>query len=285
LTPDDEPQPGGLPEPLTRRNTAGVVYARTTAVERELTDLLRLSPEDIVARTAVVAPGDVGYVSEESLVYLIRHFLRSDETAAFNKTASRLIDRYTVMVRKYLGTFGADAVAEGHSEITRRLFAMLLDFTTDRGDFLEVRFWTVLKTLCIKEFNRQLKERKRARQQLPLSVLPGQDAASRDHHERRSIRLTDSDERRLSSAPHEESVLEHEHSLHEEDLRRSALEQLEEPLRSVFMLRHYYGWPIEDRDPSVPTISRHFGKTPRTVHNWLKKAEHTLDKWRGGQHD
>jgi DNA-directed RNA polymerase specialized sigma24 family protein len=285
LTPDDEPQPAGLPAPLTRRNTAGGVYARTAAVERELMDLLTLSSEERAARTAVAEPGHPGYVSEESLVYLVRHYLRRDERTAFNDTAARLIDRYTAMVRKYLGTLGAEAVKEGHSEITQRLFAVLLDLTTDRADFLEVRFWMVLKTLCIKEFNRQLKERKRARQQLPLSVLPGQGPASQDPSEHLAIRLTDADERRLSSSPHEESLLEREQSLQDEDLRKAALEQLAEPLRSTFILRHYYGWPIEHRDPSVPSISRHFGKTPRTVQNWLKKAEETLETWRGGQDD
>ncbi len=278
LTPDDEPRLAGLPEPLTRRNSDGAVYARAPAVERELTDLLRLSREGAAARTALAEPDQLGYVSEESLVHLIRHYLRRDDTTALNDVAARLIHRYTAMVRRYLGTLGANAVEEGHSEITKWLFTALLDLTSDRADFLEVRFWTVLKTRCIKEFNRQLKERRRARQQVPLSVIPGQGTEPQEQSERSLVQMSADAERRLSSPSHEEALLE-------QDLRRAALEQLEEPFRSTFMLRHYYGWPIEHHDPAVRTISRHFGKTPRTVQNWLKKAERTLTQWRGGQHD
>jgi len=50
----------------------------------------------------------------------------------------------------------------------------------------------------------------------------------------------------------------------------------------VFVLRHYEGWPIEDKDPSVPTISRHFQRTPRTIRNWMREAENVLAAWRGG---
>lgn len=59
------------------------------------------------------------------------------------------------------------------------------------------------------------------------------------------------------------------------------LRALSEPYRAAFILRYYAGWPIQDRDPTVPTISRHFGKDPRTIRNWLAKAEEELERWRG----
>ena len=43
------------------------------------------------------------------------------------------------------------------------------------------------------------------------------------------------------------------------------------------------GWPVEDRDPNVPTISRYFGKTSRTIRNWLAQAEERLAAWRDGE--
>jgi len=69
----------------------------------------------------------------------------------------------------------------------------------------------------------------------------------------------------------------------EDDLIRDALSRIDEPFRSAFLLRHYFDWPVEDQDPAVRTISRHFGKDPRTIRNWLKKAEESLQTWRGEQ--
>jgi transposase-like protein len=35
----------------------------------------------------------------------------------------------------------------------------------------------------------------------------------------------------------------------------------------------------------VRTISRHFGVDPRTIRNWLHRADEALGQWRGEQHD
>jgi len=60
------------------------------------------------------------------------------------------------------------------------------------------------------------------------------------------------------------------------------LNSIEEPYRTVFVLRYYHGWPTEDDDPTVPTISRYFNKTPRTIRNYLRRADDALVAWRGG---
>ena len=45
-------------------------------------------------------------------------------------------------------------------------------------------------------------------------------------------------------------------------LIEAALHQLEEPIRSAYLLRHLGDWPIEDKNPTAQTISGHFGKNP-----------------------
>ena len=67
------------------------------------------------------------------------------------------------------------------------------------------------------------------------------------------------------------------------DLIRDALSRVKEPYRTAYLLRNYAGWPIEDQDPNVPTISRKFGVDPRTIRNWLKAVEDELQSWRGEQ--
>src|SRR5206468_1461828 len=67
------------------------------------------------------------------------------------------------------------------------------------------------------------------------------------------------------------------------DLLRDALSHVREPYRTAFLLRHVAEWPTEDQDPTVQTISKYFGKDPRTIRNWLQRAEEALQQWRGEQ--
>ena len=62
-------------------------------------------------------------------------------------------------------------------------------------------------------------------------------------------------------------------------LNDEALSLLEPNLREAFVLK-VEGCPIEDRDPNVMTISKHFGKTSRTIRNWIAEAEKQLAAWR-----
>jgi DNA-directed RNA polymerase specialized sigma24 family protein len=64
-----------------------------------------------------------------------------------------------------------------------------------------------------------------------------------------------------------------------------ALESLDEPLRTVFFLRYKYLMQVESIDPNEPTLSNHFDKTPRTIRNWLKKADEILKKKQGENHE
>jgi hypothetical protein len=49
------------------------------------------------------------------------------------------------------------------------------------------------------------------------------------------------------------------------------------------MLRHRDGMEIENKDPDVMTISKRFGRRPRTIRNWLRGAEEKLQELQGGQ--
>lgn len=67
-TPDEDQSSSGLPEPLTHRNSDGVVYVRAPAVERQISEILALPPERVAARVAVAESNSSDYLSEECLV-------------------------------------------------------------------------------------------------------------------------------------------------------------------------------------------------------------------------
>jgi RNA polymerase sigma factor (sigma-70 family) len=166
---------------------------------------------------------------------------------------------------------GTQAARDGYDDVIGGLFARILDLESDRGDFLQVRFWVVLKRLAIRAFKQQVTHRKRAQEEAPLTSLAGYDRDEDDPSGQSAQPLRDVETASTAATADIERY----------QLAQEALTRLEEPYRSAFLLRHYAGWPVEDEDPSVRTISRQFGKTPRTIRNWLNRAEDALQKWRG----
>lgn len=261
--------------PLTRRNADAVGYRREPAVERQIREALTLRPDQLRERVRIGDRESPGYLKEESLIYLIRHHRQTGELRLVNDISEALLRRCARLIDSRLNRLGGEAARDGYNDVVERLFAQVLDFESDRGDFLQVRFWVALERLAIRAFNEQLKQHKRVEDEVSLSSLAGHDR-DEDDAAGRNVR------------PHPDAeagtpTLGGEAAVERNDLIQDALSRLEEPYRSAFLLRHHAGWPIEDKDPSVRTISRHYGKDPRTVRNWLRRAKETLEQWRGEQ--
>jgi RNA polymerase sigma factor (sigma-70 family) len=190
-----------------------------------------------------------------------------------------LVRRCVGVINSHLWRLGGELARDGFNDVVEQLFERILDLNTDRGDFLQVRFWVVLDRLAGSAFNKQLSQYQEARKREPLTALPGYDRDDEDGA--RTARPVD--DAAVMSPAADEALDEDELLRERRDRIRDALGRLGEPLRTVFLLRHHAGWPIEDQDPTVRTISRHFGKTPRTIRNWLNQAEEILEKWRGEQ--
>ena len=253
-----------LPMPLTRRNKDGDVYQRLATVDRQIQDTLKLDPEELRKCLEVRDEASSYFLKEETLVYLIRHSRKVGDRQRANDLSTCLVNRCAKLIHGRLGILGADVRDDGYSEVVEELFARILDLESNRGDFLQVRFWVVLERLTIQAFRKLVKQSKSE----SSSAYDGEDTDSLVRMGRVVGAAT------ISHRSTESEVIEN-------SLIREALSQLEEPFRSAYILRHYSEWPIEDQDPTVQTISRHFGKTSRTIRNWLARAEKSLATWRG----
>lgn len=256
-------------EPLTRRNAAGQVLQRLPDVEDQIRDALALDAGQIGQRAAIAEESTPGYLKSEVLVYLVRRARRAGDLALLHDLTVAVLGRCTGVLRRRLGGLGAAALEEGSAAFAAQLFERLLD--GDRGDFLQVRFWVVVENMAISTFDRLVRERRHAGQTIPLSSIAGYDQAADDVESHQTA-----DAAQLVAAFDEDVVITN-------DLLRDALSRINEPYRTAYLLRHYAGWPIEDHDPTVPTISRKFGVDPRTTRNWLKRADNALQAWRGEQ--
>ena len=259
-----------LPEPLTRRNAHGYVYQRLATVDRQIQDIIRLDTEELQRRSVVRYETSPDFLREESLVYLIRHFHKAGNRKVVNDLSECLLTRCATYISGRLASLRADFRKEAYADVVLELFSRILNLHSDRGDYLQVRFWLALKRLAIQVFRKQLKLQQ---SHTPVTSPPGYDDSSSNMSTRSVVvrEPSTSASRSVETQAIEKSVI------------REALSQLEEPFRSAYLLRYYFEWPIEDQDPTAQTISRKFGKTPRTIRNWLARAEESLEAWRGGQ--
>ena len=56
---------------------------------------------------------------------------------------------------------------------------------------------------------------------------------------------------------------------------------LEPNVLDAFLLHHYWGVPIDSKEPDKHTLRKHFGVSEKTVRNWLRRAEEAFAKVRG----
>jgi hypothetical protein len=255
-----QPSPDNLIEPLTRCNLQGERYVRTPKVEQQIRGVLALGAGGVLARARIKDQPDVHFLQEETVAYLIRWAHRAADDDIANGLAAVLVQRCTRFLKSQLRALRPDKLEEAIAETVADLFELLVEPEgSDRGDFLQVRFWVVVKRLGLAAFGRAVEESKR--ELLTVAIEPT-GAASEDEEER-GLDIAD------PRTPAPDTRL----------LANEALAQLEPNIRQAFLMK-LEGWLVEDRDPSVPTISRYFGKTSRTIRNWLTQAEEQLAAWR-----
>jgi len=248
-------------QPLTRRNAEGTLYTRSPEVERQIAHALRLTPTAVITQAQLDDQGAADYLREEAIVYLIRAAQRRAHRAMVDALFTVLLRRCERLFRRRLGSLGAQTFDDAYSECVSALADDILDLDSDRGDFYQVRFWTALQRRAVSAFGRSAKGRERTEYTTPLLEEQPDD----DDSPNKGAILADTTISALDRAEY-----------------REGLNSIKEPYRTVFVLRHYHGWPTEDADPAVPTISRYFNKTPRTIRNYLRQADDALLAWRGG---
>ena len=258
-------------EPLTRTNTSGEVFKRSSAVERQLLDALSLSEEDLLVRANIDDSTVDGYLQEEALVYLIRTSVQRQNQVLFNELSEILLTRCRNQVRSR--TRSLERKEDAFNEAIRILFEKILA-PGNEGDFLQVRFRYALKRIAIDVFRQYYRDQTDDRDNLQPSSFRSQEETGENDWE--NIPATQDND--IATEDGFSSV-------EMEVLRREALQVLKEPIRTAVVLHYIKGWPIESNDPKEVTVSTSLGVTPRTILNWLKYAKKELMKWRGDHHE
>lgn len=260
--------------PLTkRRQKDGTLYQRPREIERQLAEALPLARDDLIQRAEIDDQSSAGYLKEECLVYLIRAHLETGDHQLVDRLVETLLRRCATRIASRLRSLAPEDADDAYQDVVEELFIRIFDLDGDRSDYLQVRFGSGLKALTVDVYKRYRNAAKRAKRQ-----------------ETRQARIADGDLVGIDpvTALPDLALLPDERYELIEAMNGAiprALAHLDEPIRSAFVMRHYWDWPVENQDPDIPTISRYFGKDPRTIRNWLVKARDELAAWREETND
>jgi DNA-directed RNA polymerase specialized sigma24 family protein len=238
--PDDIP-------PLTRNS-----YRRRPEALAQIRALLPLSRDEFLDR-ARIKEGELGFVEPEAIVFFIRRHRLDNDRRMSGTLLTVLRERCLPVLENGVRGFDAetrkDLIQEILEELIRRLTAK-----DDRGDFAQVRFWMFLKRIRLTACSRQ------------IDYLQGIE--------------------QLDECQAESVAADRDYQLSPEQFAQLAqgLEALPSLLRRVFIMRYRDSWKVgpEDRskeDPNDPSLAAHFNKTPRTIQNWLGRADKILQNF------
>lgn len=237
-----------MAKPLRKANREGVQYTRRSIVEYEIDEIEKINAEEIVARSCIWPNSIAGFISSETLLYLIRN---TDNSWLRDKLLATLLERILRNFPKYHSVGGTspslinieirDKVLDGFIDL------LLADQASydERLDYFEVNFNAALATDRIDAQNK-IQNKYNLTQGLygeDDDILPEVENAIEAHD------------------PFDVDELDKEYyrrSLHE------AINGLS-PLQQRIVLMWCHDIPIISKDPNEMTISKMLNKSDKTI--------------------
>lgn len=247
--------------PLTRPNGAtGQPFKRDPGVEAQISEALLLDPSLLRARAKIRDRGNPGFLQEECLVYLVREYSRD---ATMRHLGSDIAGELLTRIEGYLGRelrrLGPEHYEEASDEVVATLFGKITDQGSDVGDFAQVSFWTFLAAKVSDAYRKHLRLLKKEQAQVAPAWVHGSEPPGEGDGQGEGY------QKEPAAGPSLERAV-----LTEELLGTLTGHHL------TAMKLHLAGWPIESKHETEATISRYFGRTPRTINNWLREAQRIL---------
>ena len=260
-----------LAKPLTRSTKTGRKYARTPETEAQLEELLRASADEQLARAKTTDKDSSLYVPHECLVYLVREAALADDSERYHTLAAALLKRVTRGIARKLRALGVadDDVDDVHQEVVLAMMTAVIEGPP--GEYFQIRFRSALYRQLLKSYDGYARRRRRLKSDQSLDA-PAENGDSSDGEDAVTFGEL------LQSGEDVAADIERRLIISE------ALEAISNPQhRKAFVLHHHHGWQIESVDAHEPTLSDLFGRTPKTVRNWLRTADRQLADWRASK--
>lgn len=248
--------------PLTRQD-----YKRLPAIEGQIAGAHALDATELVARARELDAAEPAFLPPEAIVYFIRRADTNGDLKTRDLLIRALLERCQRFFRSQFRGFDPAVREDLQGEVIAKLIEDLLA-QDDRGDFMQVRFWRYLRLKSIDACRAAFRHSDDT-ESLDSSFSGVGESEGRTLLDKQAVGGLTAEQRMMLA---------------------QGLEQLPERLRQVFLLRHAVGMKIgsdnpEDDPPFPPTLARHFGRSGRTIRDWLKQAENHLTAIREKNND
>lgn len=259
--------------PLTHARAGGGLYARDPAVEAEIASAIGMQPLALIRRARVRDRQAGDFLREETLVYFIRAYQAAGEQEVVIALSDALLARCAKWITGRLRALGLRRhhVDDGYLEVVRIVIGAVTDLASDRGDFYQVRFARALKLKVLTAYKAQLREVEGERQRVRFPSAAGlaDEEPNDGETDRSGFRPEMADPGRA-----DDELLDAEGRTERRGLLEPMLSAIEKSKhREAFVFHRLEGWQITAENPREPCLTRHFGKSPKTIYNWIKQAE------------
>lgn len=246
-----------MANPLTKHSKEGVLYVRPLEVESNIDGALDQETAVLIRRAQGTDRHSSDYLKSESLVYLIRAAIRSDDAVRYNALLPILLSRcQTILSRKI-----SDSVPNAEDVREEVLCELSVLFAGEAGsdppnelDYYEVKFNSAFRTLRCLVLRRERENTEGAQ------VLSDGSEAENGHGQ-------------AANLPPCRAIQEDGVQLTE------LLDTLPDNLRKAVVLTEM-GYVAESNDPDVTTVATLCGVSGRTVRTWLNQARNQIEQMR-----
>lgn len=225
------------------------IYFRRADTNAQIIAVINFSEKDLLEKT--------NELKSETLVFLIREKFQNNYEIA-SKIWETLAERIWKITIAQRTKFNNEADFEDFfSEIQMILFEGIGNLESNRFDYAQVSFGEFVKGIILNKLRQKAIVREREKKTIWLDNNDEQE-------EKTSFQL-------IAEMTNSEKEL----------LIRQALRQLPREIFEVCYLHFLEGWQIYSNDPHKVTVAKIYGKSEKTIRNWILKAQEILMDYRG----
>lgn len=244
--------------PLTSSNEGGEPYTRRADIEATILQVLRQPPTEWVGMATATGKGRL---PSEVLVFLART-LKNGNLQVFGWLIAELCRRLARIAKPLAQGFDSGTTFEIVCRVESEVVALLLAENPSRqSEFLEIAFNQAVQRRTINVVEKY--------QHRPAILSYLRAEASDEDDESESLVERVKDER---PGP-EDIVSQLEDAARRPELLRLAFAAVQDHRHvEALILRYVRGWPITDKDPTKPSLARHFKMSERQIRNWIRNG-------------
>jgi RNA polymerase sigma factor (sigma-70 family) len=199
------------------------------------------------------------YLFDETLVYLLREAKNENNHSLLQTLYLELNRRMWRLMKRFYKNFTNHADFEDFGQaVETAIIKKIFDTNSDSADYAQVNFGDFVVTQA-----KVLWRGKLVRIGRENEIFQTERAAE-EQDEQNEDRFT------LKEISTEKLLLVKE-----------AIAKLPPNIRAVAILHYLDGWQIESKDEKLPTISKQFNVSSRTIRNWLGEARRMLAGYEG----